>query len=150
MPGRWHEPIDTRRLPLAGMLAAVVALGLNVGLSEVGRRWLDVPKDEQLLSLVSIRVTTVAAVAVAAFGLGALAHTQARPFSAFRSLAAIVLLISCIGPLAARAGWIPDIATISTPAMTIMLVMHVATTAVIVAFFTTLPRAGEPRRRFGA
>jgi hypothetical protein len=150
MPGRWHEPIDTRRLPLAGLFAAVVALGVNLGLREVGRRWLEVPTDERLLSPLSISVTTLAAVALATIGLAALAHTQARPFSVFRSLAALALLVSCIGPLLARVGWIPNVATITTATMTIMLVMHIATAAIIVAFLTTLPRATEPQRRYPA
>jgi hypothetical protein len=143
MPVRWHEPIDMRRLPLAGLVATAVAVGINIGLREVGRRWLKVPADEPLLSLGSISVITAGAVVVAALGMGALARTQARPFTAFRAVAGVVVLVSCAGPLLARTGWIAAIGPVTTPTMAVMLAMHLITTAVIVIFFTTLPRAQE-------
>lgn len=146
--GRWHEPIDTRWIPLAALIAAVIALAVNIALREVGRQWLDVPADERLLTLLSISITTLAAVAFGAVGLAALAQTQARPFSVFRALAGVVLLVSCVGPLVARLGWIPGVESITTPTMLLMLLMHIATTVVIVAFLTTLPRAREPLRRY--
>jgi hypothetical protein len=146
MPVHWHEPIDTRRLPLAGLLAAVVAVGVNIGLREAGRRWLKVPVDEPLLSLVCIGAVTAGAVLLATLGMGALAHTQARPFTVFRSFAGVVLLATCAAPLLARTGWIAAIGPVSTHTMAVMLLMHLVTAAVIVAFLTTLPRAYDRRR----
>ena len=69
MPVRWHEPIDTRRLPIAGLLAAVIAVGINIGLREAGRRWLSVPAAESLLSLLWLSVVTVGAVVVATLAM---------------------------------------------------------------------------------
>jgi hypothetical protein len=146
-PVRWHEPIDTRRLPLAGLLAAAVAIGVNVALREAGRRWLKVPADEPLLSLVLIGALTAAAALVGTLGMAVFAHTQARPFTVFRAFAGVVLLVSCAGPLLARTGWIHTIGPTTTPTMAVMLLLHLVTTAVIVAFLTTLPRAYD-RRRF--
>ena len=147
MPVRWHEPIDARRLPLAGLLATVVALGLNIGIREAGRRWLSVPADEPLLSLFLIAAVTVGAVVVATLFMGVLAHTQARPFTVFRAFAGLVVLASCAGPLIARTGWVTALGHTKTPTMAAMLLMHLITAAVIVLFLTTLPRAYD-RRRF--
>jgi Family of unknown function (DUF6069) len=141
MPVRWHEPIDTRRLPVAGLLATVVAVGVNLGLREAGRRWLKVPAGEPLLSPVSISVVTAAAAVIGTLGMGVLAHTQARPFRVFRGFAGVVLLVSCAGPLLARTSWIAAIGPVTTPTMAAMLLMHLVSAAVIVIFLTTLPRA---------
>lgn len=145
MPVRWHEPIDTRRLPLAGLLAALIAVGVNIGVREAGRRWLNVPANEPLLSVFWVSVVTVGAVVAATLGMGAFAHTQARPFTVFRGFAGVVLLASCAGPLLARSGWIAAIGQVSTHTMAVMLLMHLLSTAVIVILLTTLPRAYESR-----
>jgi drug/metabolite transporter (DMT)-like permease len=145
MPVRWHEPIDTRRLPLAGLLAALIAAGVNIGLREAGRRWLNVPANEPLLSLFWVSVVTVGAVIAATLGMGAFAHTQARPFTVFRGFAGVVLLASCAGPLLARTGWVAAIGRVSTHTMAVMLLMHLLSAAVIVIVLTTLPRAYESR-----
>jgi hypothetical protein len=145
MPVRWHEPIDLRRLPLAGMLAAVIAAGINIGLREAGRRWLGVPAAEPLLSLFWVSAVTVGAVVLAMLGMGVLAHTQARPFTVFRGFAGVVLLASCAGPLLARSGWIKLFGHVSTHTMAIMLLMHLLSAAVIVILLCTLPRAYEHR-----
>jgi len=145
MPVRWHEPIDTRRLPIAGLLAAAIAVGINIGLRESGQRWLSVPAAEPLLSLWWVSVVTVGAVIAGTLAMGALAHTQARPFTVFRGFAGVVLLASCAGPLLARSGWITAIGHVSTHTMTIMLLMHLLSAAVIVILLTTLPRAYESR-----
>jgi len=147
MPVRWHEPIDTRRLPLASLIAAAVAVGVNIGLREAGRRWLKVPVDEPLLSLVPIGAVTVGAVVLAMLGMGVLSRTQARPFTVFRTFAGVVLLVSCAGPLLAKTGWFASMGATNTYTMALMLLMHLTTAAVIVIFLTTLPR-GYDRRRF--
>jgi drug/metabolite transporter (DMT)-like permease len=145
MPVRWHEPIDTRRLPLAGLLAALIAVGVNIALREAGRHWLNVPASEHLLSLLWVSVVTVGAVVVATLGMELFAHTQARPVTVFRGFAGVVLLASCAGPLLARSGWIAAIGHVSTHTMAVMLLMHLLSAAVIVILLTTLPRAYESR-----
>jgi hypothetical protein len=145
MPVRWHEPIDLRRLPLAGLLAAVIAVGINIGLREAGRRWLGVPASEPLLSLFWVSAVTAGAVVSAILCMGLLAHTQARPFTAFRGFAGVVLLASCAGPLLARSGWIKVFGHVSTHTMAVMLLMHLLSAAVIVILLCTLPRAYEHR-----
>jgi undecaprenyl pyrophosphate phosphatase UppP len=147
MSVRWHEPMDARRLPLAGVLAAILAVGVNAGVRQAGRHWLQVPPGEPALSLLRIISTSLAAVVVATLALGVLSRTQARPFSVFRTLSAVVLLASCAVPLIARLGWLPGVSRLSTATMTTLLLMHLASAAVIVAFLTTLPRASA-RRRF--
>lgn len=146
MTARWCEPIDVRRIPLATLIAIVVAFAVDVGILEAGQRWLDVPAEEPLLSLVAIGVAVLVAAVLAGLGLVVLAGTQARPLSTFRSATTCAVVISCMAPLLARAGWIAGDSPISTPTMTIMLLMHVATGAVFALFLTSLPRANAPRR----
>jgi hypothetical protein len=140
MRSPWHEPIDTRRIPLAGFLAAFVSLAVNVAAREAGVRLLDVPPDLAILSPLSVSVTTAAAVLIATISLAALANTQARPFSVLRTLTGTVFLLSCAGPLAARAGLLPHVPHIDTTTMGLMIGMHAATALFIVVFLTTLPR----------
>jgi hypothetical protein len=144
----WNEPFDGRRVPLAALLAAVIAAGVNLGLREAGDRWLGVPKDQAVLSLISVLAATLVGVFAATLAITVLGQTQARPFSAFRRLAAIVFLISCIGPLLAFAGWLPGVDTLSTATMLLLLAMNAATTVVCVAVLGSMPRARVPRRRF--
>lgn len=144
----WNEPFDGRRIPLAGLLAAVVAVGVNLGLRETGERWLGVPADQPVLSLVSVVAATLIGVFMAGMAITVLGHTQPRPFMMFRRLGVIVLLVSCIGPLLGFAGWLPGVDTLSSTTMLLLLGMNAATTVVCVAMMTTMPRARQPRRRF--
>jgi hypothetical protein len=144
----WHEPFDGRRVPLAALLAAVIAVGVNLGLREAGDLWLGVPKDQPVLSLVSVVAATLVAVFAASVAITFLGQTQPRPFTAFRRLAAIVFLISCVGPLLAFAGWLPGVDTVSTATMALLLGMNAATAVICVVILGTMPRARMPRHRF--
>jgi hypothetical protein len=144
----WNEPFDGRRVPLAALLAAVIAVGVNLGLREAGDLWLGAPKDQPVLSLVSVLAATLVAVFGATLAITMLGQTQARPFTAFRKLAAIVFVISCVGPLLAFAGWLPGVEALSTATMLLLLAMNAATAVVCVAVLGTLPRARMPRHRF--
>jgi len=144
----WNEPFDGRRVPLAGLVAAIIAVGVNLALREMGERWLGIPPDQPVLSMTSVIAATVAGVFLACLAILALGHTQARPFTIFRRLAGIVFLLSCLGPLLAFAGWLPSVDKLSTSTMALLIGMNAATTIVCVVVFTTIPRARMPRRRF--
>jgi hypothetical protein len=144
----WHEPFDGRRVPLAALLAALVAVGVNLGLREVGDRWLDVQKDQTVLSLMSVIASTLVGVLAASLAIAVLGQTQARPFTVFRRLAIVVFLLSCIGPLLAFAGWLPSVDATSLATTLLLLAMNAATTVTCVALLSTMPRARRPRRRF--
>jgi hypothetical protein len=148
MASAWHEPIDVSRLPLAGMLAAVVGVGINIALCEAGILWFDVPSSQNVLSLIVVSAATVVAVIVAALVLAFFAHTQARPFSLFKGFVALMLIISFAAPLIVWAGWIPSLQAPETATVSLLAIMHVTTAIVILAFFTTIPRRALPRHRF--
>lgn len=141
VPAHRHEQVDTRRLPIAGILGLPLAAGADLAIRVAGRRSLHVPAHDQLLSVLAIGVTDAAAVLWATLGLAALARTQSRPITAFRTLAGAVLPVSRAGPLVARAGCIAGVQPVTTHTMTAMLLMHVATVLVIVAVLTTMPRS---------
>ena len=79
----------------------MIAVGLNIGLREAGRRWFTCRRRAAAFAVLG-GATTVGAVVLAMLGMGALAHTQARPFTVFRGFAGVVLLASSAGPLLAR------------------------------------------------
>jgi len=135
----WHQPMNVRRLPLAALLSAVVAIAADIGIRAAGEHWLDVPPDQSYLSTTVIVVTVVAATLLATIVLALLGQTQARPFSVFRLLALVVFLLACVGPLLARLGWLPG-TQINGDTFLVLMLMNAATAIVIVAFLTTLPR----------
>ena len=141
----WHQPMDFRRVAPAGALAAVVAVAVDLGIRAAGERWLDVAPGQSILSTRSIVITAVVAAAVAALLLAVLGRTQARPFSTFRLLALIVFLLSCLGPVLARLGWLPHVPQTDGDTFLVMMLMNAATAIILVAFLTTMPRGRERR-----
>lgn len=140
----WHEPLDGRRIPLAGLLAALVAAGVNVGLREASERWLGVPPDQAVLSLAVVLGATVGGVFLATLILTLLGETQARPFAIFRRLAAVVFLLASAAALLAYLGWLPRVPTVSYATMLVLVGMNAVTTISCIAFLTTLPRDRQP------
>jgi hypothetical protein len=128
------------RLPLAAIIAAAVAVGINLGVRAAGIRWMDVPADPSILSLRSVIIATLAGVLVATVCLYFLAHTQARPFSAFRVVVGVVFLASCLPPVVARFGWLPRVPAVDTATMLVLIGMNAATCVVVLATLTTFPR----------
>lgn len=135
----WHQPMNVRRLPLAALLSALVAGAVDIGIRKAGELWLHVPSGQSVLSTSAILVTVVAATVIATVVLALLGQTQARPFSMFRGLALVVFLLSCLGPLMARLGWLPG-DQIDGDTFLVLMLMNVATAVVVVTFLTTLPR----------
>jgi hypothetical protein len=143
MQRAWYQPMNPRRLPLAGVIGAAVAVAADLGIREAGERWLDVPPEQSVLSTTSIVVATVVAAFPATVLLAVLGQTQARPFSVFRRLALVVFLVSCLGPLFARLGWLPNVPQIDGDTFLVLMLMNVATAIILVTFLTTLPRRRE-------
>lgn len=138
MTPRRAERFSPQRLPLAGSLALLVALVANLLLRTIAVKLGAAPHN--VLSTWSVVITTVFAVAAGALGLMALAGGAARPYIAFRRLAVVVFLLSLAGPLAARFGLAPGAPAIGNGTLLALLLMNAATTAIVVAFMTTMPR----------
>lgn len=138
----WHEALDGRRIPLAGLLAALVTASVNTGLREVGERWLDVPPDQAVLSLTVVLTATVGSVFLASLALALLGGTQARPFTIFRRLAAVAFLLASAAAVLAYLGWLPGVPTLTYATMLVLVGMNAVTAVSCIAFLTTMPRGG--------
>ena len=60
-------------------------------------------------------------------------------------LALIVFLLSCLGPVLARLGWLPHVPQTDGDTFLVMMLMNAATAIILVAFLTTMPRGRERR-----
>jgi len=135
----WHESLDPRRVPLAGLITAAAAAALNAGVREAAGRWLGIPTDQPVLSLAVVLGATCTGVFLACLALVALGQTQARPFTIFRRLAWIVFLLSSGAALLAYLGWLPRVASLTYGTLLLLVGMNVLTTACCVGFLTTMP-----------
>jgi hypothetical protein len=127
-----------QKLPVAVVLAVACSLAANVALRAVALH-LGVPRTN-VISLVSLIVTTVLAGLAGGIGLLVLANGAARPYLAFRRLALLVFVLSLAGPLAARLGLAPGAPRVTNGTLLVLLLMNAATAAIVVSFVTTLPR----------
>lgn len=144
----WHEPIANRRIPLAGVLGAVVATAVNVGVLLAARRWLGVPADESVLSMTVVVAATCGAAFVGSLVLGVLGQTQARPFTVFRRVAAVAFLVACAAAVLLYLGWLPRLGPISSVELYVVVGMNTVTAVTCVAFLTTMPRGRSYRGGF--
>ncbi len=136
----WHEPFDGGRLPLAGLLAACVALVLNLGLREVSVRWLAVGHDQAVLSTMSVVTATLIGIVLAMLALAVFGHTQPRPFSVFRRFALAAFLLSCLGPVLAFYGALPGVGQVDSRTMGVLLGMNAVVLVAVLSFFMSIPR----------
>ena len=137
----WHEPIAGTRIPLAGLLSAAVAAGVNLGILFAGRRWLDVPTDLPVLSPTVVVVATCGAALLGSLVLGLLGQTQARPFTIFRRVTAAGFVVASGAAVALYLGWLPKLEPISSVVLLVLVGMNAVTAIACVAFLTTMPRA---------
>jgi|GEM_PF-2760814 len=144
----WHEPIAGSRIPLAGLLSAIVATGANLGLLFAGRRWLEVPTDLPVLSPTVVIAVTCGTVFLGSLVLGLLGQTQARPFTIFRRLTAAGFVVACAVAVVLYLGWLPALQPVSYVILFVLVGMNAVTALVTVAFLTTMPRDRTYRSGF--
>lgn len=99
--------ITFRNLPRAAALTAVGAVVINLLVYFAASAIWDVPGSFTALNPVSIVVTSVLGVAVAAVGLAVLARLTRRALRIFTVPAIVVTLLSLSGPIQAMAGATP-------------------------------------------
>ena len=136
----WHEPIAGRRIPLAGVLGAVVATAVNVGVLLAARRWFGIPADASVLSITVVAAATCGAAFVGSLVLAVLGQTQARPFTVFRRVAVAAFLVACAAAVLLYLGWLPRLGPVSAVELYVLLGMNTVTAVACVAFLTTMPR----------
>lgn len=143
-----RRPLRLDRLVAAALLAFVTAFVVNLLIRWLGQALLGVAGDEQVLSLLSIGLSTLFGAAAAAVGLYVLAQQAARPLVAFRRLAVLALALSLLGPLAAALGLAPDGGSVGLATFVTLTLMHLATMAILVVVLTAAARASlEDGRR---
>ena len=103
---RAARPLRVDRLGAAALLAFAAAFLVNLVIRWLGQAVLGVAEDEELLSTLSIALTTLFGAGAGAVGLYVLAAQAARPLLAFRRLAVLALALSLLGPLSAVLGWV--------------------------------------------
>lgn len=132
------------RLTAAALLVAAVALALNGIVYLTGRALLGLPTDVSVLTPGAVVVSTVAGAALGAAGLAVLARRARRPLTSFRRLAALVGVLSLLGPLAAAIGLVSDGPGVSGSTFVVLALMNLVTTA---AILVVLPPAAAVRDR---
>ncbi len=147
---RAARPLRVDRLGAAALLAFAAAFLVNLVIRWLGQAVLGVAEDEELLSTLSIALTTLFGAGAGAVGLYVLAAQAARPLLAFRRLAVLALALSLLGPLSAVLGWVPQSQSVDAATFVTLVLMHLATMAIIVLVLTAAARSSlQDRRRAG-
>lgn len=120
------------RMTGAALLTAVAALALNAAVYAAGRAFLELPEDVSVLTPGAIVLSTVLGVALGAAGLAALPRLTTRPVAVFRRLAALVGVLSLLGPLAAAVGLVSDGPGVSADTFVTLALMNLVTTSAII------------------
>ena len=133
------------RIPLAGGLAAVLVVAVDLALRYLGVHLLGVPADFSLLTPPVVVIVSVVVVAAATASLALFERRATRALSAQRRLAVVVLVLSLAGTIAA-AGRAPHMSHLSAGTLATMLLMQVASAAGAMWILTTVPRRRRGHR----
>ncbi|MGH2355922.1 MAG: DUF6069 family protein [Chloroflexota bacterium] len=121
------------RLPRSVVLAAITAVAANLLVYFLAGALWGVPGEFVALNPVSIVVTSVGGVAIAALGLAVLARLTRKAIPIFAAAAGVVTLLSLMGPFQAMAGAMPGLPAATTATGITMLLLHILTGGIIAA-----------------